>query len=36
VGGGHAACGGPAIMPHAGLRRIEPHPRSERAFIDAA
>jgi ureidoglycolate hydrolase len=29
--GGH-----PAVMPHAGLRRIERHPRSERAFIDAA
>jgi hypothetical protein len=33
---GHAACGMTAVMPHAGLRRIERHPRSERAFIDAA
>jgi hypothetical protein len=33
---GHAACGMTAVMPHTGLRRIEHHSRSERAFVDAA
>jgi hypothetical protein len=28
--------GNAAIMPHTGLRRIEHHSRSERAFVDAA
>ena len=33
---GHAACGMTPIMPDAGLRRIERHCRSQRAFLDAA
>jgi hypothetical protein len=33
---GHAACGMTAVMPDAGLRRIEPPSRSQRAFVDAA
>ena len=33
---GHAACGMTAVMPDAGLRRIERHCRSQRAFLDAA
>jgi hypothetical protein len=33
---GHAACGMTAVMPHTGLRRIEHHSRSERAFLNAA
>jgi hypothetical protein len=33
---GHAVYGMTAVMPHAGLRRIQRHPRSERAFLDAA
>ena len=33
---GHAACGMTAVMPHAGLCRIQRHSRSERAVADAA
>jgi hypothetical protein len=33
---GHAACGMTAVMPRAGLRRIERHPRWENAVVDAA
>jgi hypothetical protein len=33
---GHAACGMTAVMPHAGLRRIERHSRSKRAGLNAA
>jgi hypothetical protein len=33
---GHAACGMTAIMPHAGLRRIERHPLSEGDCVNAA
>jgi len=33
---GHAACGMTAVMPDAGLRRIERHSHSQGAFVDAA
>ena len=33
---GHAACGMTAVMPRAGLCRIERHPRGENGVVDAA